>query len=112
MRGGLRGELREADDVRQADGHGAELLRRRNLALLQLQEFGCLANDFVTEQGIESMTCLKYLNQIRNQNQDYLSRSIGYYKCKYTGSLLYGPRFWPPKINHIPVQKQQEQSLQ
>ena len=40
MRRRLRGEFGEADDVRQADGHGAELLRRRNLTLLQLQEFG------------------------------------------------------------------------
>ena len=40
MRGGLRGELREPDDVGQADGDRAELLRRRNLTLLQLQEFG------------------------------------------------------------------------
>ena len=40
MRCGLRGELREPDDVRQADGDRAELLRRRNLTLLQLQEFG------------------------------------------------------------------------
>ena len=39
MRGGLRGELREPDDVGQADGDRAELLRRRNLTLLQLQEF-------------------------------------------------------------------------
>ena len=40
VRGGLRGELREPDDVGQADGDRAELLRRRNLTLLQLQEFG------------------------------------------------------------------------
>ena len=39
MRCGLRGELREPDDVGQADGDRAELLRRRNLTLLQLQEF-------------------------------------------------------------------------
>ena len=32
--------MREPDDVRQADGDRAELLRRRNLTLLQLQEFG------------------------------------------------------------------------
>ena len=34
---GLRSELREPDNVRQADGHRAELLRRRHLALLQLE---------------------------------------------------------------------------
>ena len=34
---GLGSELREADNVRQADGNGAELLRRRHLAQLQLE---------------------------------------------------------------------------
>ena len=34
---GLRRERRKPDDVRQADGDGAELLRRRHLTLFQLE---------------------------------------------------------------------------